>query len=233
MHVNYTLCGPTPAPHHTPKANIPNVLETQGPNCQFCSPAKILDEVLWCTVGNEGVKRIPEVSTICHLIWYIYAERKLNGSFGGWQWLPGDTLTFNNHHTGRLICAVVVGRNALILSGVLRSAVDNLHGNHTIRVTHGIVKLGKFLVTLEPLDSRNRLAGETTEKLAGLVALDDARTQEEGEAGCTLAFLLPHLVGEWLAAAHDLLLGPVLRDLWGQGCGRGSYGMVGMAAVEY
>lgn len=40
MHVNYTLCGPAPAPHHTPKANIPNVLETQGPNCQFCSTAK-------------------------------------------------------------------------------------------------------------------------------------------------------------------------------------------------
>ena len=116
--------------------------------------------------------------------------------------------------------AVTVGRNTLVLSRVFRSAVDNLNGNHTIGVSHGILKLRQLLLALEPLNSRYRLARKTTEKFACLVALDDTRTQEEGEAWCTFAFLLPQLEVEWLAATDDLFLWPVLWDLRGKGCGR-------------
>lgn len=122
---------------------------------------------------------------------------------------------------------MVVCCNTLVLSRVFRSTVDYLHSNHTIGVTHGILKLGQLLVALVPLDGRHRLARETAEKFASLVALDDTRTQEESEAWRALALLLPQLVGEWLATTHNLFLWPVLRDLWRESCWEGSECQVG------
>lgn len=107
---------------------------------------------------------------------------------------PGMLLTFNNDNTRCFILAQVVGSHTFVFPRILGFAIDNLHGDHTISLAHGIVELGQLLSALVPLDSWDRLARQTAEQFASLVTLNDTRTEEEGEAGGTLAFLLPQLV---------------------------------------
>lgn len=111
----------------------------------------------------------------------------------------------------------MVGGHAFVLAGVARLAIHDLYGDHAVGMTHCIVGFGEFLGALEPLDCGRGLARQTAEQLAGLVALDHTRTEEESEAGGALGLLLPHLVAEGLAAADDLFLRSVLRDLWWHG----------------
>lgn len=115
----------------------------------------------------------------------------------------------------------MVGGHAFVLARVTWLAVNDLYGDHTVGVAHCVVGFGEFLGALEPLDCGRGLARQTAEELACLVALDHTRTEEESEARGALRLLLPHLVAEGLAAADDLFLRSVLRDLWRHGCGGG------------
>lgn len=103
-------------------------------------------------------------------------------------------LTFNNDNTRCFILAQMVTGHTFVFPRILGFAIDDLHGDHTISLAHGIVELRQLLSALVPLNSWDRLARQTAEQFASLVTLNDTRSEEEGEAGGTLAFLLPQLV---------------------------------------
>lgn len=124
----------------------------------------------------------------------------------GGKELPRMLLTFNNDNTRCFILAQMVAGHTFVFPRIFGFAIDNLHGDHTISLAHGIVELRQLLSALVPLNSWDRLARQTAEQFASLVTLNDTRTEEEGEAGGTLTFLLPQLVRQRLSAPYNLFL---------------------------
>lgn len=66
--------------------------------------------------------------------------------------------TFNDDNTAGLVSAVDIGSYTAVFARVFRLTVYNLHGDHSIRMSHGVFILGQFTTLLVPFNLHQQSA---------------------------------------------------------------------------
>lgn len=112
--------------------------------------------------------------------------------------------TFYDDHATSLVLAMLVGSHAAIFAAVLRLAINDLHRDDSVGVTHRIVMLGQFFSVLVPFYGRRWVTAQTTKQFACLSDLDDTWPQQEGEAWRRFDRLQPHIVAERFSSAYRM-----------------------------
>lgn len=144
--------------------------------------------------------RIFDFKIICKII----SNFKINSNFFIQYLIIYLSSTFYDDHTTSLVLAMLVGSYTAIFAAVLRFAVNDLHRDNSVGVTHRIVILGELFPILVPFHGGRWVTAQTAEQFACLSDLDDTWSQQEGEAWRRFDHLQPHIVAEWFASAYRM-----------------------------